>query len=155
MRILLYKSKALSSSLVIEAHLAPALDLFRRTLLLQISLASISLMFDFVPVLVQLEPQLATTYSSWDSAAFHQPQLGHKVPLLLTFLIHSIFLPFKAKSQHMTSIQLFNIKLITLGYQMLRWWVLLYQSHLTNATCLGLLSAISHCYLAVASPQVT
>jgi len=64
MRILLYKSKALSSSLVIEAHLAPALDLFRRTLSLQISLASISLMFDFVPVLVQLEPQLATTYSS-------------------------------------------------------------------------------------------
>ena len=54
MRILLYKSKALSSSLVIGAHLAPALELFRRTLLLLIYLACISLMFNFVLALMHI-----------------------------------------------------------------------------------------------------
>jgi len=76
MRVLLYKSKALSSSLAIEVHLAPVLDQFRRTLLLLISLASMLLMFNFVLVLIQLEPRLATISSSWGSAAFHQLQLG-------------------------------------------------------------------------------
>jgi len=120
-RILLYKSKALSSSLVIGAHLVPALDSFRRTSLLLIYLASILLTFNFVLALIQLGPYLATISSFWGSAAFHQLQLGQKVPSLLTFLTHFISSPYKAKSLHMTSIQLLSIKLIILEYQISRW----------------------------------
>lgn len=124
MRILLYRSKALSSSLAIEARLVHALDLFKKTSLLLIYLASMSLMFNTALALMQLELLLAIIFSFLGLAAFHLPWLGHKVALHLTFLIHFISLPYKAKSLHMTSILRFSTRLITLEYQMLRWEVL-------------------------------